>query len=58
LNVQVFFSIFAGQPADIILSNAWTIEMMDICFKPRNCPTAHGFEIAFYEWGASATGIG
>jgi hypothetical protein len=31
------------------------MEMKDICLDPRKGPTMHGFEIAFYERGASAT---
>jgi hypothetical protein len=33
------------QPPDIILSDGWTIETKDICFKPTNCPTSHGVNI-------------
>jgi hypothetical protein len=47
-NVQFFYFGRAGQPPDMVHSNAWTIEMKAICFKPRNCPPTHGFEIAFY----------
>jgi hypothetical protein len=61
LHYQVKYSNFNNLSFDIseneYKQNFFPVfDIPDVCFKPINCPTMHGFEIASFEWGASATG--